>query len=268
MSMSPPFRFGWILAGWVLTTTVTTAPAQDQPAKPVAAPAVEPKKTQAPAPATVPAPRPGKWMEQHEKFLKRDKEGDVDLLFLGDSITAGWNSAKDVWSKSYGSRKPANFGIGGDRTQHILWRLDNGEVDHIQPKVVVLMIGTNNLGANTNDEIVDGVKAILDRLETKLPATKVLLLGVFPRGATRDKTQTLIPPEPRVAAINDQLAKLDDGGKTVKYLDIGSTFLEDGKVSKAIMPDFLHLTPAAYQLWADAIEPTLAQLLDEPKSGP
>ena len=266
MRLASPFRPGSLVAGWVLTTLlVTSAPAQDQPAKP--APAAT--KTQAPAAtsATEPAPRPGKWVEQHEKFLEVDKKGDVDLLFLGDSITAGWNSAKDVWSKSYGTRKPANFGIGGDRTQHILWRLDNGEVDHIKPKVVVLMIGTNNLGANSNDEIVDGVKAILDRLHTKLPATKVLLLGVFPRGATRDKTQAFQPTEPRVAAINDQLAKLDDGGKTVKYQDIGSVFLEDGKVSKAIMPDFLHLTPAAYQLWADAIEPNVAQLLDEPKSG-
>ena len=267
MRLIPSSRFGWLVAGWLATTAVTPAPAQDQPAKP--APAADAKKAQAPAApsAMEPAPRPGKWMEQHEKFLAVDKKGDVDLLFLGDSITAGWNSAKDVWTKSYGTRKPANFGIGGDRTQHILWRLDNGEVETIRPKVVVLMIGTNNLGANSDDEIVDGVKAILDRLHTKLPATKVLLLGVFPRGATRDKTQTLLPPEPRVAAINDQLAKLDDGGKTVKYQDIGSVFLEDGKVSKAVMPDFLHLTPAAYQLWADAIEPNVAQLLDESKSG-
>ena len=92
------------------------------------------------------------------------------------------------------------------------------------------------------------------------------MLGVFPRGATRDKTQALVAPEPRVAAINSKLAAFDDGGKTVKYLDIGSVFLEDGKVSKANMPDFLHLTPAAYQLWADAMEPTLWQLLDEPKA--
>ena len=268
MRLVPSSRFGWLVAGWVLTTSVMSAPAQDQPAKPASAPAVEPKQVQAPAAssATDPAPRPGKWMEQHEKFLALDKQGDVDLLFLGDSITAGWNSARDVWTKFYDARKPANFGIGGDRTQHILWRLDHGEVDHIRPQVVVLMIGTNNLGANSNDEIVDGVRAILDRLHAKLPATKVLLLGIFPRGATRDRSQALVPPEPRVAAINEQLAKLDDDGKTVKYLDIGSTFLDDGKVSKAIMPDFLHLTPAAYGRWADAIEPTLSQLLDEPKA--
>ena len=243
------------------------APATDKPADPPAAKREAPPAPVAPAPApsaTEPATRPGPWMQQHEKFLERGQKGPVDLLFLGDSITAGWNGARDTWTRFYGARQAANFGIGGDRTQHILWRLDNGEVDAIRPKVVVLMIGTNNVGSNPEPEVADGVRAILDRLKAKLPATKVLLLGIFPRGSNRDKTVPSVTPDPRIARINARLAALDDD-KTVKYLDIGVAFLDDaGKVSRANMPDMLHLTPASYQTWAEAMEPTLAKMLDEP----
>ena len=237
------------------------APAPAKPAEASPAPAAQ-RATPPPAPATVPAPRTGAWVKQHEAFLERGKKGDVDLLFLGDSITAGWVNAKDVWARYYAPRKATNFGIGGDRTQHILWRLDNGEVEAIHPKVVVLMIGTNNVGSNPEAEIADGVKAILDRLHSKLPDAKVLLLGVFPRGSNRDRALPSVAPDPRIAGINARLAAFDDG-KMVKYLDIGAAFLEDGRVSRANMPDFLHLTPASYGIWADAMEPTLWQLLDE-----
>ncbi len=168
------------------------APAPDKPADPP----VAKREPAPPAPATVPATRPGAWMQQHEKFLDRGKKGPVDLLFLGDSITAGWNGAREIWTRSYAPRQAANFGIGGDRTQHILWRLDNGEVDAIRPKVVVLMIGTNNVGSNPEAEVADGVGAILDRLKAKLPATKVLLLGLFPRGSNRDKTVPSVAARP------------------------------------------------------------------------
>ena len=154
-------------------------------------------------------------MKLHESFLERAKEGNIDLLFLGDSITQGWAN-NDVWKRFYAPRNAANFGIGGDRTQHVLWRLEHGEVDGIHPKVVVLMIGTNNSGSNTAEEIANGVTAIVKSIREKLPETKILLLGVFPRaekpGSIRDK----------LAAVNAQIAKLDDG-KTVKYLDIGKT---------------------------------------------
>ena len=157
-------------------------------------------------------------------------------MFLGDSITAGWNSARGVWDRSYGPRQAVNFGIGGDRTQHVLWRLDNGEVDSIKPKVVVLMIGTNNLGANTEPEIAEGVKAIVDRLRIKLPEAKILLLGVFPRHTTTDKVVPTIAPDPRIARINALLAAFDDG-KMVKYLDIGVHFLdENGQISRPTCP--------------------------------
>ncbi len=258
-----------LLAGLIVAGPLATAPAQDVITKPAeVAPAPAPpatkaqNQTQTQGPATVPATRPGGWMKQHEGYVERARAGEVDLLFLGDSITYGWNNAKDVWSRSYGPRKVANFGIGGDRTQHVLWRIENGELDTIKPKVVVLMIGTNNLGANTDAEIADGVRIILDRLHSKLPETKVLLLGVFPRGSNKDKTVPTVAPDPRIAPINTRLATFDDGGKTVKYLDIGSSFLVDGQVSRANMPDMLHLTPAAYQIWADAMEPTLWTLME------
>jgi lysophospholipase L1-like esterase len=229
---------------------VATAPAALAQAQ--APPQAPPEKT------TEPVPKQGSWMKLHEKFLERTKEGNIDMLFLGDSITAGWNGGgKDAWQRFYGARNAANFGIGGDRTQHVLWRIENGEVDGIKPRVAVLMIGTNNSGANNADEIADGVKLIVRRLGEKLPDTKVLLLGVFPRGekpnATRDK----------LAEVNEKIASLADG-KRVTYLDIGKQFLnDDGTISKEIMPDFLHLSRKGYQIWADAIEPTLWEMVDQ-----
>lgn len=206
--------------------------------------------------AVRPEPRDGGWKTMHEAFLKRAKEGPIDLLFLGDSITAGWAGQKEVWDRYYGSRQAANFGIGGDRTQHVLWRLENGEAEGIAPKVAVLMIGTNNMSGNTPEEIAKGVEAIVKTLRAKLPNTKVLLLGVFPRAPKGDALRA------RVKAVNDQIARLDDG-KTVKYLDIGPRFLEpDGTLTREIMPDLLHLSRKGYRIWADAMEPTLWSMLE------
>jgi lysophospholipase L1-like esterase len=206
-------------------------------------------------------PREGAWIRMHEAFLNRARKGPVDLLFLGDSITAGWDNhaaggPTTVWERYYGPRHAANFGIGGDRTQHVLWRLEHGEVEGIKPKVVVVMIGTNNIHANTPAEIADGITAILKTLRKTLPETRVLLLGVFPRGLKDEPART------RIKAINAQIARLDDG-KTVKFLDIGTRFLEpDGTPSREIMPDLLHLSTRGYHIWADAIEPTLWSMLE------
>lgn len=213
---------------------------------------------------TTPAPREGSWMTMHENFLKRSKEGKIDLLFLGDSITRGWDSrnkeghgAREVWDRYYGARNAANFGIGGDRTQHVLWRLEHGEVDGISPKLVVLMIGTNNAGSNSPAEIAAGIEAIVAKLREKLPMTKILLLAVFPRGEKPG------PVRERLQAVNARIARLDDD-KWVHYLDIGNHFLaEDGTISREIMPDFLHLTRKGYQIWAEAIEPTVWTLTED-----
>ncbi|MBX6314965.1 MAG: GDSL family lipase [Isosphaeraceae bacterium] len=213
--------------------------------------------------ATQPAAREGPALQLHERFLKQAQEGNIDLLFLGDSITQGWNN-NEVWQRYYAPRHAANFGIGGDRTQHVLWRLDHGEVDGIKPKVVVLLIGTNNIGhgVNTVDETIIGIEAVVETLRAKLPDSKILLLGVFPRAASREKDATEAAPDPRTFEINKRIAKLDDG-KMVKFLDISQHFLnEEGKIPKELMPDFLHLSSKGYRIWAEAMEPTLWEMME------
>ena len=199
--------------------------------------------------------------KRHEGFLAIAKKGDVDLLFLGDSITDGWRgkAGKDAWEKAFGKLKPANFGIGGDRTQHVLWRIQNGELDGITPKVAVLMIGTNNTGNDSAEQIADGVTAIVKTIHEKSPHTKVLLLAVFPRGK-------MIPNggNTKIIEINKVIAKLD--GKNVKFLDIGEKFMKDGQIPGTIMPDYLHLSAEGYQIWADAITPTLTEMVGKSKS--
>jgi lysophospholipase L1-like esterase len=197
------------------------------------------------------------FLAAHARFLEIAKKGDTGVLFLGDSITAGWASKKDIWEKSFGAYKPANFGIGGDRTQHVLWRITNGELDGHKPKAVVLMIGTNNSGSDKPEGTAHGVQLIVEHLRAKLPEAKILLLAVFPRGAGvannrgRDTNN----------AVNAIIAKLHDG-QHVHYLDIGPKFLEaDGTLTKEVMPDLLHLSAKGYQIWADAIAEPLAGLM-------
>jgi len=208
--------------------------------------------------AVKPVPREGGWMNRHNSFNERVKQGNVDLLFIGDSITQGWEGAgKEVWAKSYGHRNAVNLGIGGDRTQHVLWRLDHGNVDGINPKLAVLMIGTNNSGTNTSEQIADGVTAIVKKLREKLPNTKVLILGIFPRGADASDPKRKVNE-----GANAIIAKLADG-KMVEYLDIGPKFLNaDGTLSKEIMPDLLHLSPKGYQIWADSIEEHVKRMME------
>jgi beta-glucosidase len=207
-------------------------------------------------------PEPG-FEKRHEEFMRRKerllKHGGTDLLLVGDSITDGWHNGagRDILDENYGQYHPYNIGIGGDRTQHVLWRLDKGEVDGISPKLAVLMIGTNNLHDNTDVEIEAGVTKIVKELNTKLPKTKVLLLGIFPRGV-----KATDPSRARIKTINEVLAKLDDGGKTIKYLDIGPKFLEaDGTLPPEIMPDALHPNEKGYGIWAEAMAPAVAELM-------
>ena len=185
-------------------------------------------------------PRAKAQMARHEKFNERVKQGNVDLMFIGDSITQGWEGAgKDVWDKYYGKRNAVNLGIGGDRTQHVLWRLDHGNIDGIKPKLAVLMIGTNNSNGadNTAEEIGAGIEAIVKKLREKLPQTKVLILAVFPRGEKPN------PQREKNAKASEIASKLADN-KKVFFLDIGAKFLAaDGTLTKEIMPDLLHLEP-------------------------
>ncbi len=210
--------------------------------------------------AVKPAPRDAGWIKRHEGFNELAKKGDIDLVFIGDSITDGWRGGgKEPWSKFYGNRKAFNIGIGGDRTQHVLWRLENGNIEGLKPKLAVIMIGTNNSNGkdHTAEEIADGIKAIVAKLRDKLPETKILLLAIFPRGEKPN------PQREKNAKASELASKVADG-KMVHYLDIGPKFLqEDGTLSKEIMPDLLHLNNKSYTLWAEAIEPKVAELLGE-----
>lgn len=190
------------------------------------------------------------------------------LVFLGDSITEGWAGAgQEEWNRRFAARGAINAGIGGDRTEHVLWRLDHGLLDAMRTsktKLVVLMIGTNNSngGDHSAAEIAEGVTAIVDRLTTQVADTKVLLLGVFPRSPKVDFQRR------KVAEVNKLIAKLD-GAMTgrVEYLNIGEKFLDDkgweGALPAQIMPDFLHLSGKGYTIWADAVEPKIAEMLGE-----
>lgn len=186
--------------------------------------------------------------------------GDYDIEFIGDSITQGWEGAgKNVWQEAYGARKCINMGVGGDRTENVLWRFDNGQLDGIKAKVAVVMIGTNNSGKgrNTPDEILAGVIAVIDQIRTRQPDTKILLLAIFPRGKTFSEQRG------DILQVNQVLAKLDDG-KNIFWLDFGSQLIEaDGSISKSIMPDALHPNAVGYKIWVAATEPKLKELLGE-----
>jgi len=199
------------------------------------------------------------WTTRHESFNKRIKKGNVDLIFLGDSITHGWEKkGKEVWKKYYTKRNAVNLGIGGDRTGHVLWRLDNGNIKDISPKLAVIMIGTNNAGSETSSQIADGIEAIVMKLRKQLPETKVLILGIFPRGPNKEDKRRLVNE-----GANEIVKKLADD-KMVFYLDLGKNFLEkDGTLTKEIMPDLLHLSVKGYNIWAESMEPSVVKLMGE-----
>lgn len=232
--------------------------------------AQQPKKGQKPdaSAATEKADPSGKFQWMHKSFLARARQ-PMDVLFIGDSITEGWVRAPHVWNHYYGLLRPANFGIGGDQTQHVIWRIENGELDSAKPKVVVLMLGTNNTGLNTAEEIGAADKKIVEMIRAKIPTAKILVLAIFPRGARRDAqgnvTEAAIADAARrmeiINGANAILAKLADG-QHVHFLDINDKFLgQDGKIPWSIMPDQLHPNAAGYQIWADAMQPTLEKLL-------
>lgn len=213
--------------------------------------------------AIQPAPRQDEWWQKrHQSMNDRVKQGNVDLIFVGDSITQGWEGpGKEVWAEFYGDRNAVNLGISGDQTQHVLWRLDNGNVDGISPKLAVVMIGTNNYKANTAEEIGEGVAAVVQKLRAKLPNTKVLLLAIFPREETPGETRDKLAKASSIAA---QQAD----GKNVFFLDIGQEFLnDDGTMPVQIMGDFLHPGALGYLIEARALEPKIAELLDETAAG-
>jgi beta-glucosidase len=209
-----------------------------------------------------PIPREG---AAHDRFLELNKrvkesQGQAEVIFVGDSITQGWEgNGKEVWAKYYAPRHALNLGIGSDHTQHVLWRLDHGNLDGLKPKVAILLIGVNNIpdDNNTPRHVLEGVTAVVQKLREKLPETKVLLLGIFPF------REDFCSQRAKALQVNQALHKLDDG-QSIRFLDFGYRFLQpDGKISKDIMRDFLHPSATGYRIWAEAMEPDLAAMLGE-----
>jgi beta-glucosidase len=214
-----------------------------------------------------PVPREGQGYERFLELNKRVKEnrGQAEIIFVGDSITQGWEgNGKEVWAKYYAPRHALNLGIGSDHTQHVLWRLDHGNLDGLKPKVAVVLIGVNNIPDDHNSprQVLEGVTSVVRKLREKLPETKVLLLGIFPF------REDFCAQRAKALQVNQALHKLDDG-QWVRFLDIGHLFIQpDGRISKDMMHDFLHLSPTGYRLWAEAMEPDLAALLGEKAIAP
>lgn len=221
--------------------------------------------------ASAPIPKTGnaRFFDLHESFLARGKAGPIGVLFLGDSITEGWRKAPHVWDHYFSQYQPANFGIGGDQTQHVIWRIENGELDGISPRVVVLMIGTNNSNRHSGEQIAAANQRIIELIKAKIPGVKVLLLAILPRDARRNAdgliTEAAVADAARRVAANDRanalIARLDDG-VNVRFLNTNAVFLgRDGRIPWTIMPDQLHPNAAGYQLWAEAIEKPLAEMM-------
>ena len=196
---------------------------------------------------------------RHEGFVERAKQGNIDLLLHGDSITDWWvqnEENKAVFEKYFGNIKTANFAVAGDTTQGVLWGLHNGEGQGFQPKAVMLMIGTNNTGGSTAPEIAAGIGAVILEMKTNFPDAKILLLAIFPRGLPGDAVRD------KIAQVNKLIARLDDQ-KRVFFLDIGSKFLDERGVflADSFRPDNLHPQAKGYEIWGQAVQAKLAELL-------
>ena len=205
------------------------------------------------------ADNPEGWLDMHNSFCARASRGDVRVLFFGDSITQGWlYEGEAEWNKRFAGLPAANFAIGGDRTQQLLWRMKMGTLEGIAPELVVLKIGVNNIWAlrHSPEEVAAGVAAVVRELQARVPGVKVLLQGLLPTAQ--------LPTDPyraMVTGINGVICGLADGA-AVRFVDFGSAFVEaDGTISEEIMPDFCHLSPAGYSRWADLLEPEILGML-------
>ena len=201
------------------------------------------------------------FQSKHQSNLEVARKGDIDVLFMGDSITDFWRNpegpyaGKPTLDKHFGNLKIANFGIAGDTTQGVLYRLRNGEGKGFNPKAVMLMIGTNNTSSNTAPEIAEGIGAVVLELQKDFPDAKILLLGIFPRSTANN------PVRKTIAEINSIISRLHDG-KRVFYLDIGAKFLDaEGNIPNDVMSDALHPGPRGYEIWAEAVKETLTNLM-------
>ncbi len=275
--LSPLLAAAWLAAGLSFSALMLADDA------PPAVPATQPATRRArrplptPGPPDVAAPKLGRdgnmdrnFAQRHAQILALDKKGGIDLVFLGDSITDGWNwttmvdgknlNNHELWDKYFSKYNAANFGIGGDRTEHILWRIDNGELDGISPKALVLLIGTNNIGSKQED-ILKGVTKIIQEIRQKLPNTHLIVMGIFPRGQD-PKVSNVKAMRDKITFVNAGLSKLDDG-KMFRFVDIGDKLTSpDGTIPRVMMrdpPAYLHISYTGYGIWGDAITPLLDQ---------
>jgi lysophospholipase L1-like esterase len=209
--------------------------------------------------ATIAVPREdGMFVARQREIAAIRGREKIELVFIGDSITQRWeDQGRFVWNRYYGSRNAANLGVNADRTQHVLWRIRNGNLSGMRPRIVVLLIGTNNTPSNDDAEIVEGVLAVVDEIEARVPDTRILLLGLFPKSPLGTD-----PVRARIERINATIAEAA-AGRGLTFLDIGHVFLApDGSIPQPIMFDALHLSARGYTLWAEAIEPTLVRMLE------
>ena len=210
----------------------------------------------------------------HEQLLGKARAGRIDIYFEGDSITRRWGCSdaayRDLlanWKANFFGWNAANFGWGGDRVQNILWRLENGELDGVNPKVIVLLAGTNNLGGDPRAngdakvaEVTDGIGAILKLMQAKAHQARIILMGITPRKDRRGGTSMM----PTINRINDRLATFADGQR-VRFLNINGQLADaDGKLIDGMTVDGLHLSAKGYQVWADALKPILTEVLGPP----
>lgn len=211
---------------------------------------------------TIPVHRLGEewWKQRHESCSALTRAGGVDVAFVGDSITQGWESnGRTSWDVHFAPMRAANFGFSGDRTENVLWRLENGELVGLRPKVVVLMIGTNNIGhqSATPAQTAEGVRAIVAKLRAAMPDARILLHGILPRGRTADD-----PLRKQVAEATAAFRSAADGDRVLFY-DPGPHFIRaDGSLRDTLMPDLLHLSPDGYAVWAKALAPRVRELLE------
>lgn len=230
-----------------LPTTKPTLPSADRKLEPVGDP-------------NVASPRTGDaaavFKMSHERLLQRTKQGAIDLLFLGDSITQFWDRYPDNWKNHFGDYKAANYGLAGDRVENLLWRIENGELDGLTPKVIVLMIGTNNTGINPADQIAVGIGHAVTTLRTKCPNSKILLMSILPRSREGEEAKS-----DAIRAVNNSIAKLDDG-TNIRFVDLASKFANpEGRVGRDLMVDGLHPTGKGYDLWGEALETLLEEMM-------
>lgn len=209
--------------------------------------------------ATTPVPRTdeGILARQSEVLRRARKTASAGVVFLGDSITQGWEDAgREVWQRDFAPLGALNLGVSGDRTEHVLWRLQEAPLTHLKPRAVVVMIGTNNLGHGSSDAAgtLAGVRAVIAKVRQQAPRAQVLLVEIFPRG------ERMNPLRGDIAQINQALRAHPPAG--VRTLALGDRWVAaDGTISKEVMPDLLHLSTLGYRQWAEGLLPELRQVL-------